>query len=61
MKLRDIEKELNIFGINEDWQEKSLVEFLEFNGYKVADTETEFVDREYSDIKGYLDLEIEVS
>ena len=56
MTIRDVARDLNLFGINEDWREKSMAEFLEFNGYDVVDDD--FEDCEYSDVKGYLGVEI---
>ena len=55
--VRDIAKELNLFGIPYSWKEKSFSEFLEFNGYKIANIK-EYCDFEYEDIKGYLNLEV---
>ncbi len=59
MKVRDVAKELNLFGIPYSWKVNSFSNFLEFNGYKIVDPEEEYVDYEYEDIKAYLDLEIE--
>ena len=59
MKVRDVAKELNLFGIPYSWKENSFKEFLEFNGFKILDTEDEYIDLEYEDVKAYLDLEIE--
>ena len=58
MKVRDIAKELNLFGIPYSWKENAFSEFLAFNGYKILDKEEEYVDFEYEDIKAYLDLEV---
>jgi len=57
MKVRDVAQKLNLFGFDVDWREKSLRDTLEFNGYNIIDDE--YVDKEYSDIKGYLDVELD--
>ena len=55
--VRDIVKELNLFGIPLDWKEHSFKDFLEFNGYKIVDDDN--MDFEYSDCKAYLNLRVE--
>jgi hypothetical protein len=59
--VRDIAKELNLFGIPYSWKEKSFREFLIFNGWDIVEAKEggDYCDFEYSDIKGYLDLEVE--
>ena len=59
MKVRDVAKELNLFGIPYSWKENPFSEFMKFNGYKIVDKDEEYCDFEYEDIKAYLDLEIE--
>jgi hypothetical protein len=54
--VKDIAKELNLFGIPYSWKLNSFSEFLEFNGYKIVNED--YVDYEYEDIKAYLYLEV---
>jgi len=56
MKVRDIAKELNLFGIPFSWKQNSFKEFLEFNGYEIISDD--YCDYEYEDCKAYLDLEV---
>ena len=60
LKVRDVAKELNLFGIPYSWKENSFSEFMRFNGYEIVDAKEngEYADFEYEDIKAYLDLEI---
>ena len=58
LKVRDVEKELNLFGCMHDFKETAFSEFLRFNGFEIVDTKEEYADFEYSDVKAYLDLEI---
>ena len=58
LKVRDVEKELNLYGCMHDFKETAFSEFLKFNGFEIVDTEEEYADFEYSDCKAYLDLEI---
>lgn len=55
--VKDIAKELNLFGIPLDWKEHSMKEFLEFNGYEIVDED--YKDFEYSDCKGYLGVKVQ--
>ena len=56
MKLRTLIKELNLFGLDKDWQRDSLRAYLKYNGYEVVGND--WGEYEYSDIKAYLDVEV---
>lgn len=56
IKLKDIAKKLNLYGIPYSWKENSFKEFLTFNGYKIVNED--YADFQYEDIKAYLDLEV---
>ena len=58
MKVRDIAKELNLYGCMHDFKVTCFSEFLRFNGFEIIDDEEEYCDFEYSDCKAYLDLEV---
>ena len=58
MKVRDIAKEINLYGCMHDFKKTSFSEFLRFNGFEVIDREEEYCDFEYSDVKAYLELEV---
>jgi hypothetical protein len=60
MKVRDIEKEINLYGCMHDFKETAFSEFLRFNGYEIVEAKEngEYADFEYSDCKAYLDLEV---
>ena len=58
MKVRDIAKEINLYGCMQDFKKIAFSEFLRFNGYEIVDENEEYADFEYSDCKAYLDLEI---
>ena len=57
MKVRDVQKELNVFGIPFSWKKNSFRDFLVCNGFRIVSKD--YVDCEYEDVKAYLDLEIE--
>lgn len=54
-RLRQLAYELNLTQ-NTDWREQSLQDYVRKFGYKIVGKE--YNDREYSDIKGYLDCEV---
>jgi len=54
--VRDVAKELNLFGIPYSWKEHSFSEFMQFNGFEIISNE--YADFEYEDIKAYLGLEV---
>jgi len=56
MKVRDVAKKLNLYGIPFSWKENSFSEFMRHNGYEVISDD--FCDFEYEDIKAYLELKI---
>ena len=56
MKVRDITKEINLYGCMHDFKEVGFSAFLKFNGFEILDDDYE--DFEYSDCKAYLELEV---
>ena len=56
MKVKDIVKEINLFGCMHDFKQVSISAFLNFNGFEIIDED--FGEFEYSDCKAYLNLEI---
>jgi len=56
MKVREIAKEINLFGCMHDFKKTAFSEFLKFNGFEIINKD--YCDFEYSDCKAYLDLEI---
>ncbi len=56
MKVRDIAKELNLYGCMLDFKQYSFEAFLKFNGFEIVDDD--YNNFEYSDCKAYLDLEV---
>ena len=57
MKVRDIVKEINLYGCMHDFKHVSFEAFLIFYGYILVNRD-DFKHFEYSDYKAYLDLEI---
>jgi len=58
IRVRDIAKEINLYGCMQDFKETAFSEFLRFNGFEIVDENEEYADFEYSDCKAYLDLEV---
>jgi len=56
MKIRDIAKEINLYGCMYDFKQVSISAFLSFNGFEII--QEDFGEFEYSDCKAYLDVEI---
>jgi len=56
MKVREIAKEINLFGCMHDFKQVSFEAFLSFNGFEIIDKD--YINFEYSDCKAYLELEI---
>ena len=57
MKVRDIVKEINLYGCMHDFKHVSFEAFLMFKGFELVNSK-DFIPFKYSDYKAYLELEI---
>ena len=56
MKVKDIVKEINLFGCMYDFKQVSFEAFLKINGFEIVNDD--YVNFEYSDCHAYLYLEV---
>jgi hypothetical protein len=57
LKIRDVAQKLDLYQ-DIDWKEVSLYRYLWNRGFRIVSKD--YIDGEYSDIKAYLEVEIEV-